>query len=309
MCRTARTRPYVCGAGAESPRSGALRGAAEMARRARRRTALAHEPPLALVARVAPPARLEHFPLGAGAARAHAQASAIPTRRTHEPARRTVPVHAILVLPADAAASGAAAQAVSCRSLSFPRSHLTGPPVPIHTSFTYPETTVARGLAAMKRRQPLPPDGVGHWRRICRITWPPRTGRDWEAGRRSDSCHGWRVSGRAEGGDGRGCPTGWQSAPQGGARRRSCEVVRRRKPCQFAWGMIRVRPNASRRPSSGPPTRSRSESAGLAASRRPPESAPGWGSPRRGKRKIPRPNRYSRRVLDRGEDPVACSHA
>src|SRR5262245_41475046 len=133
-----------------------MRCAAEMARRARHRPALAHEPPLALVARVAPPARLEHLALGAGPARAHAQASAISTRRTHEPAGHTVPVHTILVLPADAAASGPPAQAVSRRSLSLPRIHLTGPPAPIHTSFTYPGTTVARGLAAMKRHRPLP---------------------------------------------------------------------------------------------------------------------------------------------------------
>ena len=167
MCRTARTRPYVCGAGAESPRSGALRGAAEMARRARRRTALAHEPPLALVARVAPPARLEHLPLGTGAARAHAEASAIPTGGAHEPTGHTVPMHAILPLPADAAASGPTAQAVSCRSLSLPRSHLTGPPSPVHISFTYPETTVARGLAAMKRLHASAARAGRHWRGIC----------------------------------------------------------------------------------------------------------------------------------------------
>ena len=169
MCRTAQTRPYVSGAGAESSRSGALRYAAEMARCARHRTALAHEPPLALVARVAPPACLEHLALGAAAARAHAQASAISTRRTHESAGLTVPMHAILVLPADAAASGPPAQAVSRRCLSLPRSHLTGPPTPLHTSFTYPETTVARGLAAMKRQQPLPASAGRRWREFCRI--------------------------------------------------------------------------------------------------------------------------------------------
>jgi hypothetical protein len=63
----------------------------------------------------------------------------------------------------------------------------------------------------------------------------------------------------------------------------------------------RVRPNASDYASP-----CRRQLHGVAA--RPP-IGPGWGGEKRGKRKILCPNRHSRRVIERGEDPVACSHA
>jgi hypothetical protein len=218
-----------------------------MARRARHRPAFAHEPPLALVARVAPPACLEHLALGAAAARAHAQASAISTRRTHETAGHTVPVHAILVLPADAAASSPPAQAVSRRSLSLPRGHLTGPPAAIHISFTYPETTVARGLAAMKRHQPLPASVARHRRGSVGSRGRLERGGDPERGRKFYDL-GWRVTGAWR--DRRSL----SSRGNGGARHQEgCSMGHLRNRALSQAGQLpprarnRVRPNASDR--------------------------------------------------------------
>jgi hypothetical protein len=74
-----------------------------------------------------------------------------------------------------------------------------------------------------------------------------------------------------------------------------------------AW--TRVRPNASDAASRWQPAAwSRRESAGLVGTPSSDGSALD-GEPGRGKRKILRPNRDSPRVIDSGEDPVACRRA
>src|SRR5262249_1893195 len=107
--------------------------------------------------------------------------------------------------------------------------HLTGPPAVIHISFTYPETTVARGLAAIDREQPLPASvgrhcggSVGSQGRCGRAVTAKQVGDPTPATGGGCRIGGGGIVGGARG-DGRGPP---RPAPDGAAAK-SCAFASR----------------------------------------------------------------------------------